>query len=173
METRERIQVKANELFMRYGIRSVSMDDIAAQLGMSKKTIYQFFADKDELVDAVVDDEIRNMQLECAGCIQNSRDAVDEIFMMMQQIVEDFRNINPMVLYDLEKFHYKSYRKFIRYKDEFLSNVISGNIVRGYQGRILPAGNQRGYHGQVPPRIDDAYFQYRCISLPANTTQPM
>jgi AcrR family transcriptional regulator len=131
METRERIQVKANELFMRYGIRSVSMDDIAAQLGMSKKTIYQFFADKDELVDAVVDDEIRNMQLECAGCIQNSRDAVDEIFMMMQQIVEDFRNINPMVLYDLEKFHYKSFRKFIRYKDEFLSNVISGNIVRG------------------------------------------
>ena len=53
---------------MRYGIRSVSMDDIAAHLGMSKKTIYQYFADKDELVDAVVEDDIRNMQKDCSFC---------------------------------------------------------------------------------------------------------
>jgi AcrR family transcriptional regulator len=50
MEVKERIQEKANELFLQYGIRSVSMDDIANALGMSKKTIYQYFADKDELV---------------------------------------------------------------------------------------------------------------------------
>ncbi len=56
MEIRDRIKEKAEELYMKYGIRSVSMDDIAAQLGMSKKTIYQYFADKDELVDAVVED---------------------------------------------------------------------------------------------------------------------
>ena len=47
MEVKERILVKADELFCRYGIRSVSMDDIAGQLGMSKKTLYQFFADKE------------------------------------------------------------------------------------------------------------------------------
>ena len=55
METQERIVNKAHELFMRYGIRSVSMDEIATQLGMSKKTIYQFYADKDALVAGVVD----------------------------------------------------------------------------------------------------------------------
>ena len=49
MEAKERILVKAHELFNRYGIRSVSMDDIAAQLGMSKKTLYQYYTDKDEL----------------------------------------------------------------------------------------------------------------------------
>jgi AcrR family transcriptional regulator len=54
MEPKERILVKAEALFMQYGIRSVSMDDIANSLGMSKKTLYQYYADKDELVDAVV-----------------------------------------------------------------------------------------------------------------------
>ena len=56
METKDRIAAKAEELFMQYGIRSVSMDDIANNLGMSKKTLYQYYADKDELVDAVVDE---------------------------------------------------------------------------------------------------------------------
>jgi AcrR family transcriptional regulator len=54
MEPKERILIKAEELFMQFGIRSVSMDDIANNLGMSKKTLYQYYADKDELVDAVI-----------------------------------------------------------------------------------------------------------------------
>jgi len=52
MDVKERILVKSEEMFMQFGIRSVSMDDIANNLGMSKKTLYQYFADKDELVDA-------------------------------------------------------------------------------------------------------------------------
>jgi len=136
METRERIQVKANELFMRYGIRSVSMDDIAAQLGISKKTIYQFFADKDELVDAVVDDEINGMQKDCSLCAKEARDSVDEIFLTMEQIVEQFRNMNPMVLYDLEKFHFKAYQKFLRHKNEYLGKIIASNIERGIREEL-------------------------------------
>ena len=136
MEIRERIKVKADELFMRYGIRSVSMDDIATHLGMSKKTIYQYFADKDELVDAVVEDDIRNMQKDCSFCNDVSRDAVDEIFLTMEQILEQFRNMNPMVLYDLEKFHYAAYQKFLRHKNDFLMKIISGNIERGIREEL-------------------------------------
>lgn len=136
METRERIQAKANELFMRYGIRSVSMDDIAAQLGVSKKTIYQFFADKDELVDAVVDDEIAGIQKDCTMCGIEARDAVHEIFLTMEQIIEQFRNMNPMVLYDLEKFHFKSYQKFLRHKHEFLGKIIAANMQRGIREEL-------------------------------------
>jgi TetR/AcrR family transcriptional regulator, cholesterol catabolism regulator len=136
METRERIQVKANELFMRYGIRSVSMDDIAAQLGISKKTIYQFFADKDELVDAVVDDEINGLQKDCAHCSEDARDAVHEIFLTMEQILSQFRNMNPMVLYDLEKFHFRAYQKFLRHKHEYLGKIIALNIERGIREEL-------------------------------------
>ena len=65
MEIQERIRQKADELFRRYGIRSVTMDEIAAQLGMSKKTIYQYYTDKDQLVDAVAVDEIQFSQESC------------------------------------------------------------------------------------------------------------
>jgi AcrR family transcriptional regulator len=58
-ETAIRIREKAHGLFMQFGLRSVSMDDIANSLGMSKKTIYQYYADKDELIVAVIEVEIK------------------------------------------------------------------------------------------------------------------
>lgn len=137
MDPKERIQAKADELFMRYGIRSVSMDDIAAQLAMSKKTLYQFFADKDELVDAVVGAELKKGQGDCLECNRISKDAVDEIFITMEQIADQFRNMNPMVLYDLEKFHAAAYQKFLRHKNEFLFDVIRKNIERGIQEELF------------------------------------
>jgi TetR/AcrR family transcriptional regulator, cholesterol catabolism regulator len=137
MDYKERIQAKADELFMRYGIRSVSMDDIAAQLVMSKKTLYQFFADKDELVDAVVDKELKRGQQDCLECRQQSKDSVDEIFITMEQIAEQFRNMNPMVLYDLEKFHIASFQKFLKHKNEFLLDVIRKNIERGIREELF------------------------------------
>lgn len=131
METKNRIKQKAHELFMRLGIRSVSMDDIAASLGMSKKTIYQYYADKDELVDAVMDDEEQRMQLKCQTCVTGSRDAIDEIFRNIQLIYEQFSQMNPMVLHDLEKFHPKAYSRFLKMKNEFLYTIIYNNIRRG------------------------------------------
>lgn len=131
MDNRERIRVKANELFLRYGIRSVSMDDIAGQLAISKKTIYQYYADKDELVDAVVDEEVTNMQGDCARCGQLAENAVHEIFLTMDQLIEQFRHLNPVVLYDLEKYHPASYRKFMKYRNEFLMSIVRNNLERG------------------------------------------
>lgn len=137
MEPKERIQAKAEELFMRYGIRSVSMDDIAAQLAISKKTLYQFFADKDELVDAVVNNELKKGQIDCGQCRIISKDAVEEIVITMEQIADQFRNMNPMVLYDLEKFHPAAFQKFLKHKNEFLLNVIRENMERGIREELF------------------------------------
>ena len=73
MEPKDRILLKAEELFMQFGIRSVSMDDIANNLGMSKKTLYQYFADKDELVEAVVDGHIKGIQEDCIDCRKEAK----------------------------------------------------------------------------------------------------
>jgi AcrR family transcriptional regulator len=88
MDVKQRIMIKAAELFMQYGIKSVSMDDIANSLGMSKKTLYQYYADKDELVEAVVESHINGIQGECVGCQHDAKDAVHEIFIMMDRIME-------------------------------------------------------------------------------------
>jgi TetR/AcrR family transcriptional regulator, cholesterol catabolism regulator len=133
VETQQRIKEQAKALFTKYGIRSVSMDNIAGDLGMSKKTIYQFFADKDELVDAVVEQDIRDMQTDCNFCFSESSDAIDEIFMTMDRILDHFSELNPMLLYDLHKFHFNSFKKFKENKDTFLLEIIRKNILRGIQ----------------------------------------
>ena len=130
-EVKDRIQEKAEELFMQFGIRSVSMDDIAGHLGMSKKTLYQYFDDKDKLVDIVVDAEINKGKCECAACLSYSKNAIEEIFLTMQHIASQFRQMNPMVLYDLEKFHPQSYQKFLKHKNEYLLDIVRKNIERG------------------------------------------
>ncbi|MFT3826706.1 MAG: TetR/AcrR family transcriptional regulator [Chitinophagaceae bacterium] len=129
--SRDRIRHKADELFMRYGIRSVSMDDIASQLGMSKKTIYQFFSDKDDLVDAVVDSHLVLMETDCVRCKQDAADAVEEIVLTLDYLVDMCNSINPMVLYDLEKFHFRAFQKFQEHKSKFLYRTIQENIEWG------------------------------------------
>ncbi len=134
--TRERIRQKADDLFMKYGIRGVSMDDIANALGMSKKTIYQYFSDKNELVDAVVDTALNDMQRDCSQCAGHARDAIHEIFLTMDLILDQFRNMNVVVLNDLEKFHNASFQKFVAHKTKYLLQVIQQNIERGIREEL-------------------------------------
>ena len=131
MEIQERIRQKADELFRRYGIRSVTMDEIATQLGMSKKTIYQYFTDKDQLVDAVAVDEIRFSQESCLKDAAVSANAIEEIFRVMEFVDVMFRNMNPSMLHDLEKYHPLGYKKFLEHKNKFLYEMIRNNIERG------------------------------------------
>lgn len=124
---------------MQFGIRSVSMDDIANHLGMSKKTLYQYFADKDELVEAVVDGHINEVEGDCMKCRNEAQDAIHEIFLTMEHIMEEFRNMNPMLLYDLEKFHFKAFQRFKDYKDKFLLQIIRNNIEWGIKDELYRA----------------------------------
>ena len=134
--TKVRIRDKAKELFLRYGIRSVSMDDIANQLGMSKKTIYQYFTDKNELVDAVVEDDVCEMQRDCTLCREKARDAIEEIFLTVDKVIEQLGNLNPMVLYDLEKFHVRAYQRFMEHKNKFLLQIIRQNLEWGIKEEL-------------------------------------
>src|SRR5688572_15649307 len=136
MEIQERIRQKADELFRRYGIRSVTMDEIATQLGMSKKTIYQYYTDKDQLVDAVAVDEIHYSQECCTKDAAVSANAIEEIFRVMEFVEEMFRNMNPSMLHDLEKYHPLGYRKFLEHKNKFLYDMIKKNIERGIKEEL-------------------------------------
>lgn len=131
IETKQRIQLAAHQLVMQYGIRSVSMDDIASNLGMSKKTIYQYFKDKDELVEAVVDGVIDTNQCICNTDRQKADNAVHEIFLVMDMMVEMFKTMNPSILFDMQKYHPSAYKKFQIHRNEYLYNICRQNIERG------------------------------------------
>lgn len=131
VDTKGRIREQAKNLFMKYGIRSVSMDDIAVGLGMSKKTIYQWFKDKDELVDAIVEDDIKDIQRDCQVCLEESDNAIEEIFLTIDRMIVHMRNMNPTILYDLHKFHFQSFKKFTDHKNRYLKEVVASNLRRG------------------------------------------
>lgn len=131
MEIRDRIKNKADELFCRYGIRSITMDEIATQLGISKKTIYQYFADKDELVDAIIEDTLSFSREKCLTDKQQAVDAPHEIIRALDFMEEMFRNMNAMMLYDLERYHPRAYKKFIDFKNKFLLQTIRENLEWG------------------------------------------
>lgn len=131
MEMKERILEKATDLFMRYGIRSITMDEIAAQLGISKKTIYQFFTDKDAMVEAVVNEEMKRNEDGCMGFSQTAENAVHEIFLAMDDVSEMLKAMNPQLIHDLEKHHPAAYKRLKQYKHQFLYDVIMANLERG------------------------------------------
>ena len=136
LDTKQRIQKAAHGLVMQYGIRSISMDDIAANLGMSKKTIYQYFKDKDELVEAVVDEVILTNQYACKADIDRSENAVHEIFLVMDMMAEMFKTMNPSILHDMQKYHPAAFSKFSKHKNEFLYNVCTQNLQRGIREEL-------------------------------------
>ncbi|MFN2437986.1 MAG: TetR/AcrR family transcriptional regulator [Chitinophagaceae bacterium] len=136
MEAKDRILLKAHELFNRYGLRSVSMDDIAAQSGMSKKTVYQYFTDKEELVGAVFNTIIEGNKGDCCDAQQASLNALDEVFLAFDRVQEMFANMNPAILFDMEKYHPDTFKKFKEYQNGFLYGMIKKNLERGVKEGI-------------------------------------
>ncbi|RYF81537.1 MAG: TetR/AcrR family transcriptional regulator, partial [Chitinophagaceae bacterium] len=159
VETRERIKQASHELVMKFGLRSVSMDDIAASVGMSKKTLYQHFQDKDELVAAVISGVIHENQCTCQGYAKAADNAVHEIFLMMEMMVELFQSMNPTVLYEMQKYHPQAYEKFHQHKTRFMLGQMVQNMERGIAEEL--------YRPDVNPQIL-AHFRVESMFIPFN-----
>jgi len=136
MEIQERIAQKAHDLFLQYGIRSISMDEIAAQLGISKKTIYQFYTDKDALVDSVIAIVVKENEDECFCCQRKSENPIHEVFVAIDMVQEMLRAMNPTVMYDLQKYHPAAFQKISDHKNKFLYKQIKENLEKGIELQI-------------------------------------
>jgi AcrR family transcriptional regulator len=130
-DPKQRISQSAHDLWMKYGIRSISMDDIATDLGMSKKTIYQYYEDKDALVDEVVASIIHLNQQCCEADTLKAENAIHEIFLAIEFMMEVFRSMNSSFIFDLQKYHPAPFQRFSKHKNDYLFNVIKENLERG------------------------------------------
>ena len=116
---------------MQYGIRSVTMDDVARQSAMSKKTIYQYFDNKDALVLAVAVAHFENEKAEFLGLEKESVDAVHELILVTQCIRKHVYRMNPSLLFDMQKYHGSSWDAYLKFKHETIRGHIMRNIERG------------------------------------------
>nr|NQU92143.1 TetR/AcrR family transcriptional regulator [Bacteroidota bacterium] len=130
----------SRELFMKYGIRSLSMDDIAVKMGVSKKTLYLFVSNKADLIDMTLQygchkfekwiDEINDMGL----------NAIDELLEISKQINDDIHHFNPSITYDLQKYYPDLFKNHFETKKEFIYNHIKENILKGVDQGLYREG---------------------------------
>lgn len=133
MEVREQIISGAGNLFTRYGVRSVTMDDIARDLAVSKKTIYQHFKDKDEIVTLATTAHMDKEKQEFRDIADTAINAIDEIAKVSGCLRRNVSEINPSLLFDLQKYHRKAWDVYMEFKNEFIRNTIVENLKRGIE----------------------------------------
>ena len=130
-EELKNILLKARELYMKYGIKSITMDDVARELGISKKTLYQYVTDKDDLVGKFVDNEISMRQEEICKCFRIGYNAIEELFEISIFMNKLMRNQNSATEYDLKKYYPVHFEKTIKARREGIFNYILVNLKKG------------------------------------------
>lgn len=129
--SKEKVLEGALEQFVRYGIRSVSMDDVARGLSMSKKTLYQHFSNKDELVSEAVRKHLTEERAEMEEIVEQSENSIEELFLLAKCLRQHVFKINPSLLFDLQKYHAEGWKVFQEFKSEFIIGQIKTNLERG------------------------------------------
>lgn len=165
IEIRNKILKGAEELFMRYGVRSITMDEIARHLGISKKTLYQYFADKDDIVSSTTQEHMIVHQSQYEKIENESKNSVEELVKLSFCMRENLKGMNPSLLFDLQKYHQKAWNVWVEFKNKTIRESVVRNLNRGIeQGHFRPEINpellsivrletvQLGFNEQLFPR---------------------
>jgi len=118
-------------LYLKYGIKSITMDDIARELGISKKTLYQYVIDKDDLVGKFIDNEIVLRQEEICKCFKIGFNAIEELFEISIFMNKLMRDQNPATDHDLKKYYPQHFQKTVKARREGIYNYILLNLKKG------------------------------------------
>lgn len=130
-EKLELILSESVRLFKKNGIRSVTMDDIAKEMGMSKKTIYQYFANKTELVEQVLNYMLESLNVVCIREEQAGMNAIDVLLAVSRNVSRQMKDMNPINAFELQKYYPAIYRAFVVKKREHVFDQIKRNFTQG------------------------------------------
>ncbi len=126
----------AGQVFMRFGLKSVTMDDVARHLRVSKKTLYQFVNDKNDLIQKILERDCCVTEDSIKGIVQKKLNAIDELMEISKFIVEELKEIHPSIFYDLEKYYPEAMATMNELRHEFVSEVMASNLRRGMEAGL-------------------------------------
>jgi len=133
IEAEDRILESATELFYRFGIKSITMDDVAKHLSMSKKTLYQYFRDKNEMVMKCCQHDLVNRKCLFDDIADKATDAIGELMGLMKHMESMYTRINPNLFYDMQKYHPTVWKLFREFKENSLMASIESNLRKGVE----------------------------------------
>jgi AcrR family transcriptional regulator len=135
----DKIVKTAFDLFQQNGIKSVSMDDICRQMSISKKTLYKWFDNKDAIVHSAIENYLKYVQCSCETQKNESKNALHELFLMMDMMKEVFSKIHPSIFYDLKKYHPETWNLWVNHKCDFIREKVKENLQRGMEEKLYRA----------------------------------
>jgi AcrR family transcriptional regulator len=122
---------RVGSLYRKYGIRSVTMDDVSRELGISKKTLYQYIHDKDELVRMVVELELSTQHDHMLQSCKENLNAIEELAEIAGCISYMLKEYSAVTEYDLRKYYPDLYVRIREVRRERTFNFLHDNLVKG------------------------------------------
>lgn len=145
----DRILEITTALFMRYGIRRVSMDDVAKEAGVSKKTLYSYFNDKKELVFETLNRHFNSEQKHCSATFEQIEHPVAQILELSQYVLQQLKSTNPVMVQDLKKFFPRSWELFRKYRQEYVMGFMIANLSKGQSLNLY----RKNFHPEIIARV--------------------
>lgn len=120
-------------MFRKFGVRSVSMDDVARELSVSKKTLYQCFRDKNELISCTLETDINEVKAQVDNIRNTESNPVKQVIRIAQFIAGYIKDTNPSMIYDLQKYHPEIFEQFNNTRQKTFMDHMVQNIETGKQ----------------------------------------
>lgn len=132
IDVRTKIMACALELFKQYGFKSVTMDDVARRSGVSKKTLYQFFDNKNSIIHDTMDWYKQGIRCHCDSLMAEAKDAIEAFVKIKVHFDSFYKEINPIALNELQRFYPEGYQQF---RDNLESDVaaVKSNLLQGIE----------------------------------------
>ena len=131
MEPLAKILSASAELFGQYGFKTITMDDVARRAGISKKTLYTHFANKQEVVNESVLWYKEEVAGKCDAVLKDTENAIDAMVRMMAFMDDMHKNINPMAIFELQRFFPEAFQIFRGMLIEKDVVMMRNNILQG------------------------------------------
>lgn len=129
--TKEELLENISELFLKYGLRSTSMDDICSHLKISKKTLYQFFSNKDDLVEQIMFHRRNNHRTPQNLAELKQHNAIKIMLLIRNHIIAGLNSRKPSNLFDLKKYHPDIYERVVKEDQIFIHHLLNEVIDKG------------------------------------------
>ena len=133
MEIPKRIVEQAKNLFKARGIRGVTMDDIARELGMSKKTLYQYFKNKADIVHHVTMAHFEIETCQISDARNKAKDPLEEMVIILKSFSKTFKEIPASMVYEVQKYYPKAWGLFHDFKNTHMVEAVHRNLEQGQQ----------------------------------------
>jgi len=137
MDIKERIIAESGAMFTKYGIRSVTMDNLSEEMRISKRTIYEHFKDKDTLLLEVIR-YFKGQQSEQAHhIIDESESAIEAMFRIMKQSIQLMKQLNPAFFHDIRKYHSSTCKELSEHSDIRDFSVTQNILQTGIKQKVF------------------------------------